>query len=315
MYARGMHITSRIRLRRLVKPRAIFGWVLSAGIALWKLLQLVGAISSGDFMLTASGNSRVVAVWNFLTTPTGTVLLVAVGLIWLAVIVVWPTIKPASDQSKESPSDSVLPSIKEQKEFVEPIATPNIVVYFREDDNYYRVERDQNKVFRESSNSNPIWAVVVEFHNEPNPPRKVIGVTNVIAKIFYYDITHSPNALEHRTDYACWINEASSTVSFNIGTSHYLILGLFTRKVADGNRNFMIYSNDNPSEPCVAQYAGDMRFGITVKLYWGEHYEFGIEEKFELAVWGNAFELFRLAGETDERHNPIKISRGRVDLR
>jgi hypothetical protein len=193
-----------------------------------------------------------------------------------------------------------------------PPPKANIVFYLDADDNYFRVQVDHEKIFREVSQPTARSAVVVQFRNEPNPPQKVSRASNVRSSVFYY-FGHS-NTAEYRSDYACWLNEPASTVSFEVGMKHSLILGIF--QPVGSEHNFQIYDRSEPNIPCVLSTGGSVMLNITVKLFWGKHYEFGIEEKFELVMEtaGNDryFELSHLTGEMDERHKPVRQSRGRA---
>lgn len=204
----------------------------------------------------------------------------------------------------------------------EPTSTPaltpeaNIVVYLDDDDNYFRLQVDHENIYRESSQPTARSAVLVQFRNEPKPPQKVGRAPNVRASVFYY--FGISNTAEYRSDYPCWLNEPSSLPSFEVGMPHYLILGIF--QPVGSEYNFPVYDRSEPDRiTCAMSTGSSLTLNITVKLFWGEHYEFGIEKKFELmfetAGENKFFELSLLTDERDERYKLIKQSRDRVRLR
>jgi len=67
-----------VHWKRLLEPPALPGW-LTLG---WKL---VNALSNIDYLQTHLGK-----VWQFCTSPTGNVILILLGLLWLAAVVLWP---------------------------------------------------------------------------------------------------------------------------------------------------------------------------------------------------------------------------------
>lgn len=69
---------SSVHWKRLLEPPALPGW-LTLG---WKL---VNALSNIDYLQT-----HLSKVWQFCTSPTGNVILIFLGLGWLAAVVLWP---------------------------------------------------------------------------------------------------------------------------------------------------------------------------------------------------------------------------------
>jgi len=86
--------------KRLTGLKSAPGWLLVVSF-IWRL---VGNISNVDFVVTASGNSRLTAIWNFVQTPLGNVLLAIIGFGWLITLVYLP--KGESDASGEQPGTS-----------------------------------------------------------------------------------------------------------------------------------------------------------------------------------------------------------------
>jgi hypothetical protein len=77
--------------RRLLGLKAIVAYII---VALVFLDKVVGTVSNVDFVLTASGNSRLVSLWNFFASPLGNLIAIVVTGIWLTLLVVWPSSKP-----------------------------------------------------------------------------------------------------------------------------------------------------------------------------------------------------------------------------
>lgn len=86
-----------VHWKRLFEPQAFPGW-LTLG---WKL---VNALSNIDYL-----QQHLAGVWRFCQTPLGNILLIAVGLVWLAAVVFWPR-KNEVEPSVLLPSPPVTPS-------------------------------------------------------------------------------------------------------------------------------------------------------------------------------------------------------------
>ena len=289
------NITAGLINRRVAIRITRWGWLYFLLHASYLLLSMDTVKRNALVLRSHFGDSKLFSY--FIVAVIGASLAV---LYWAAVNAVYSRIFHSEEQTQPQ---------------------PNIVVSPKDDDNYTWVEQDQRKVFRESQSRNASPAVIVEFHNELNPPKKIRRASNVLTKIIYYDLgrlSEAQTIVEHRTDEPCWLNELSSSVSFEVDRSHYLVLGVFGTKGPLGNRNFWICDNDKPDET-LDQYScgigSILRFGITVKLLWGHDYEFEKEEKSELEIRdGKSFELFYITGEMDENNRPIKHSRGLTSL-
>ena len=150
------------------------------------------------------------------------------------------------------------------------------------------VEFDRHQVFRESNyyGAGALRAVAVEFTNAPKPPERVTPISNVTAQIVFYD-AEWPDREEYRVNHACWLNEESPYVSFNLDTIHYLIVGVCQHK-RDGTDgfepDFTIYGNSPDRNSPLLKYPDRFtaRFKIKVKLIVGEHGNFSSEHHFEL---------------------------------
>lgn len=81
-----MQESARRKFRRLKGAGAIIALLL----ILKSLIQFIGTVSNFDFALSASGNPRMVAIWNFLNTPSGNMLLFLVGVLWLSYLIIRP---------------------------------------------------------------------------------------------------------------------------------------------------------------------------------------------------------------------------------
>jgi len=193
----------------------------------------------------------------------------------------------------------------------------NIVLRWDDSDNYFRIARDPNqpRTFRNSPNVRRFNAAIVQFRNQPKPPQKLGRATNVMAEVLYYE-ADNPEVIDLRTS-GCWLNTPSPTVSFDLDSSQYLMLGFFRK--FDGGYQFEIFDSGETDEDFCVQFGSfSPYYKIVVRLSWGEHREFGIEESFELTTeygeHSKVFELSHLTGEVDDNNRPIKRTRGRVSF-
>jgi hypothetical protein len=203
----------------------------------------------------------------------------------------------------------------------------NIVVCWDGQDNSHRVTvaRHQERLyFREASDDEEdrslSWrTVIVQFRNESSPPKRIGRVANVTAEILYYE-SSNPDVVTVRTT-GCWLNEPSAAIPFDPDVPRFLVLALFWRiQNAHGPSSFNldVYDANHPEFMVWRNGATEIRYKIVVKLRWGEHNEFGIDERFEListiAGQFKSFELFRLTDQVGNDGQSIKISRGDMDL-
>jgi hypothetical protein len=100
--------------RRLLSLKAMVAYAI---LFLVFLNNFVGTVANVDFVVTASGNSRLVLIWNVLASPKGNLLaIVAVG-IWLTVLVLWP---------EKASEDSIVPEgssaeTNKPQEYLDPV--------------------------------------------------------------------------------------------------------------------------------------------------------------------------------------------------
>jgi hypothetical protein len=73
--------------RRLLSVKAMVGYAI---LILVFLNNFIGTMANVDFVLTATGNSRLVLIWKFLASPNGNLLAIAAVGIWLTVLILWP---------------------------------------------------------------------------------------------------------------------------------------------------------------------------------------------------------------------------------
>ncbi len=161
---------------------------------------------------------------------------------------------------------------------------PNIVCLG--DDDLF-VDLDRHEIFREVAHHEyALRAITVKFINEPNPPQKVGSVSNVQARILYYR-PDFPDRVEPEVHYACWLNQESSFVSFDVNKVHHLIIGTFQLNPEGGYANYFTFYENNldtrkPLSKCIYQHCEGFR--VKVKLVAGEHGEFGREEDLKLIL-------------------------------
>lgn len=77
----------RYRLRWLIT--SIAGFPVWLGLAV-TVNRIVGTVSNVDFVVSARGNSRMAAIWNWLITPAGNTTLLLVALLCIAAFLFWP---------------------------------------------------------------------------------------------------------------------------------------------------------------------------------------------------------------------------------
>jgi len=61
----------------------LLAWLLFVKPILQYVFDFINAVSNLDFALSARGNPRMIAIWNFLNSPLGNICFSAVGLLWL----------------------------------------------------------------------------------------------------------------------------------------------------------------------------------------------------------------------------------------
>lgn len=89
----------RSTARRLTSVQAIIAYVI---VVLVILNNAVGTIANIDFVLTARGNSRLVALWNFFTTPKGNFVAVILVALWVTGLLLWPDKSASSEGESHS---------------------------------------------------------------------------------------------------------------------------------------------------------------------------------------------------------------------
>lgn len=166
---------------------------------------------------------------------------------------------------------------------------PNIVCE-GEDDLF--VELDKHEIFRETEyyGAGALRADTVRFANEPKAGHKVASANNVRAQIIFYDFDW-PEREAHRVDYACWLDEESPYVSFDLADNaiHRLMIGVFQNK-KDGSDGFepeyIIYGNSPKRDAPLSRYVirHSERYKVKIRLIVGEHGEFSSEHDCELEI-------------------------------
>jgi len=99
---------------RLLQIGSVPGWI-SVIIFVYRV---IGHATNIDFILNAVWNSRLIALWNFLQTPDGNIVLVIVGVGWLVALIFWPNrsgtatacARPLAIDPPEIPTDPIPPT-------------------------------------------------------------------------------------------------------------------------------------------------------------------------------------------------------------
>ena len=161
---------------------------------------------------------------------------------------------------------------------------------------------DEREVFREQGRvDNSARALGAVFCNEPNPPKKISGINNVEAQIFYYSLDY-PESLMHRVHRGCWLNEEFPYVSFGRATVRELIIGVLD------NMEFTIFDNNHESADKYLPlsdktFINPAGYRIRVRLVAGEHGEWCKEFEFELRTPSPASFGFQYLSEKVKRIN------------
>jgi hypothetical protein len=72
--------------QRLLRIGSAPGWI---GVIVF-ICRIIGRAANIDFTLPQTWISRLIALWNFLQTPDGNVVLAIAGTVWLIGLVFWP---------------------------------------------------------------------------------------------------------------------------------------------------------------------------------------------------------------------------------
>ena len=212
-----------LKLRRLKSILAVPGFIFGVLLPLFKWL---GYISDIDFVLSAGGNPRIVAVWNWLTTPTGNLVLMLTGLSWLALLVWWPS--KSSDTS--SPATPAAIASQEQNRLEEGRITvePNLVCTSTAP----RPARINHNILVEGFlepyelATGNVVAIVAEISNEFLPSREVADVEGISAEIIYQPSVGPATKVKRGS----WLNEDTYQLDFSVNDAHRLIIAFFSIK-------------------------------------------------------------------------------------
>jgi hypothetical protein len=294
-----------------LKPNTI-GKLAAFGLFLKPILQwlinLINNASNFDFTISAGSNPRMLAVWNFLVSPTGNFISVLLGVLWLTAFV-WQQSK-LSDKTNSSD----LASEEEAKTAKNSGNPPPNIVCLGDVDTF--VKLDRRDVFRSVRYSETnLRAFIVEFHNKPNPPHKIGRIDNVQAEITYYNMEFLdlPEQI-YRTDYACWLGEESPHISFEVNQKRYLVLGARQGKAKENGyeEGFLIYENNPDPNKSIKKHLDRYTkiCKIVVRLVAGEFGEFTREFEFELNIEGASsftFEYLTDVKKKERRKTTISL--------
>jgi class 3 adenylate cyclase len=140
------------------------------------------------------------------------------------------------------------------------------------------VELVKHEIFRETDDCGPgaLRADTLKFANEPKLGHKVAGVDKVRAQIRFYDFDW-PERETYRVEYACWLDEETPYVSFDLSDNaiHHLMIGVFQNR-KDGSDGFepeyTIYGNSPDKNASLSRYVirYPERYRVRVRLIAGE---------------------------------------------
>lgn len=175
------------------------------------------------------------------------------------------------------------------------------------------VELNKHEVFRQSENTRDAFiALTARFHNKPTPSKKVGSVANVTAQILYYSLNW-PERLDGEVQYGCWLNEESPHVTFDLNTTHHLLIGLLDRSPAGGFKpDFRVYGNSLDKNASLSRliFSNHPGFRIRINLTVGEHGELSTEHDLELRTQShdnkyNSYEFVHLTKGKKQERNEI----------
>lgn len=228
-----MQDTTRAKLRRLYTAPAIIGWFF----VFKPIVQLLTQIADLDFYISAAGNPRMVAVWNFFATPSGNIILIVLGVVWIAYLVARPDNSIPVVNDSVGGADKHQPQLKEgviqgrasQPEIVErevapdPKLEPNFVCK-----GTYVVRAHQERgmlvLGHESNPYQPlnVFAIVAEICNEFDASRRVGDTRGVSAEVLYRRADGRTLDVKR----GIWLSAASYKRSFRVNDIHSLIVAV-----------------------------------------------------------------------------------------
>ena len=92
---------SSVHWKRLTQREAIPGWLL----VFWKLMGELSTISFLHGTLTSVWSS----VWAFLTSPSGNLVVILAGFVWLGFVILWPRSNADNHQKVSLPQRNTVP--------------------------------------------------------------------------------------------------------------------------------------------------------------------------------------------------------------
>jgi hypothetical protein len=225
-----MQESIRRKFRRLLTAPAIIGWLL----VIKPIIQVLASASDIDFYISASGNPRMVAIWHFFATPSGNIVLIAIGFMILAYLVVRPE-KQAPSDAKTPPSDKQSPiggqsplatSEPNTQEPVAPQPEPNLVSLKSRLAKISPNYKDGDLILWYETfgqiDTSQLNAAVVDFGNEiKQQGDRISKVTDLRAQMTYYNTNGD---YLHRVNKGQWLMERSPHINLGVGNAATLVL-------------------------------------------------------------------------------------------
>lgn len=223
----------RSTARRLTSWKAIIGYII---VLLVILNSTVGAIANIDFAITASGNPRLVALWNFFASPKGNLVAILCVAIWITILVLWPEKNAAATVAKESSEKAnteqeekpaqTAPPIKGQTKVIQA-EEPNLVCQGVQ----HVPVHDRHGIWvegqlpRQYGVSTPpdVLAVVANICNEFSSSRKVGSVANMTAEMIY----KSSDGVMAKVNRGAWLSDGNRIHLTVNDTGQLILAGIF----------------------------------------------------------------------------------------
>lgn len=260
-------ILSRMRKRirsRLTSWKAALAYLVLIVVV---LNQFIGTVSNIDFVLTASGNSRLVRLWHFFATPTGNLIAVILSVFWITVLAFWPRVHTNGDEASESVPSVLTSSVstslqtdllpaegRDAAKKANVDAKANLIckrISYLPAHNLEGILREGHLPYNHELN---VVVIVAEISNDFDPTRKVADLRNVSAEIFY----ESTSGNKIKVSRGSWLSEGSYHIDLNVNDTERLIIVFFFE---DYNHVFFFereWTGDNSIENRTRKLEGDL---------------------------------------------------------
>lgn len=180
------------------------------------LVWLVDMLGNVEWVADLGSNPRARAVWQFLQTPLGGLVVFGAGILWLVACSRMPLSSPVANPETAPRTARPAPAHITADE-----PPPNIVVL---DTRIVALELDENGLIREAPTSNGLLGAVVIFRNEALGGRRLGPMNNARAHL-----TVKPaNERTLTVNSGYWLDNDFNTVDIGPGEAHRLLVAIST---------------------------------------------------------------------------------------